>query len=293
MTAPSANPRRPWRAIHNWTYWLDGPKLARIHDSAFELAVIDPSADGTTRRSFTPAQLAELREGGCARRVVAYLNIGQAESYRSYWRREWRVGAPNWLAVADPDWPGDFFVRYWAPEWQAIVEAALDRIVDAGFDGVYLDRIDSCFESYAAGHERAMVEFVLALAVRARARAPLGDDFGVIAQNAEELLPRHADYAACLTGLAREETYVRATDEPTGPAERAATERLLDLARQTTRAGLVLTVDYADRPELVRLCYERASELGYVPYVTDVDLNRLRVNVGYEPVCVDWELPTL
>ena len=174
---------------------------------------------------------------------------GQAESYRTYWQRGWRVGAPEWLAAADPDWPGDVFVRYWAPEWQSIVRDGLDRIVDAGFDGVYLDRIGSCFERYAAGHECAMVEFVLALAERARARSPLGEDFGVIAQNAEELLPRHPDYAACLTGLAREETYVRATDEPTSPAERAATERLLDLARQTTARGGLDREDYATRPE--------------------------------------------
>ena len=283
--------RRPWTAIHNWTYWLDGPKLARIRDSAFELAVIDASRDGSTQGAFSAAQIAELRGGGggCARRVVAYLNIGQAETFRSYWQRGWQVGAPSWLAAADPDWPEDVFVRYWAPEWQAIVQGALDRVVDAGFDGVYLDRVDARFELYAAGHERAMAEFVLALAARARARSPLGDDFGVIAQNAEELLDRHADYAACLTGQAREETYVRATDEPTGPAERAATERCLDRARQTTRAGLALTVDYAERPELIRLAYQRAAERGYVPYVTDVALDRLRVNVGFEPVCVGWE----
>jgi cysteinyl-tRNA synthetase len=279
--------RRPWTAIRNWTYWLDGPRLAPIRDSAFELAVIDPSRDGTTCGAFTAAQVDELRggSGGCARRVVAYLNIGQAETYRTYWRRGWRVGAPAWLAAADPDWPGDVFVRYWAPEWQAIVRDGLDRIVEAGFDGVYLDRIDSCFERYAAGQERAMAEFVLALTARARARSPLGEEFGVIAQNAEELLPRHPDYAACLTGLAREETWVRATDEPVSAAERAATERLLDHARQTTRAGLVLTVDYADQADRVRLCYERAAERGYVAYVTDVDLDRLRVNAEFEPVC--------
>src|SRR6476469_2805209 len=111
--ADSTAARRPWTAIRNWTYWLDGPRRARIRDSAFELAVIDPSPDGTTRGAFTAAQVAELRGGGCARRVVAYLNIGQAESYRTYWQHGWRVGAPDWLAQADPDWPGDFFVRYW------------------------------------------------------------------------------------------------------------------------------------------------------------------------------------
>jgi len=38
-------------------------------------------------------------------------------------------------------------VRYWDPRWQAVIygsaSAHLDRILAAGFDGVYLDIIDA------------------------------------------------------------------------------------------------------------------------------------------------------
>jgi len=50
--------------------------------------------------------------------------------------------APAWLCAEDPDWKGNYKVRYWQPEWQAIILPRLDAILKAGFDGVYLDIVD-------------------------------------------------------------------------------------------------------------------------------------------------------
>ncbi len=280
--------RRPWTAIHNWVYWIDNPNLAQIGSSAYELAVIDYSADGSGGAAFTAAQIARLRASGCHRRVVAYFSIGEAESYRWYWQSTWRPGAantPSWLADEDPDWPGNYWVRYWDPGWQAILFQYLDRILAAGFDGVYLDRIDAYAEPYATGHENDMLRLVSALASYARARSPLGQDFGVIAQNAEELGPDHPDYVRTLTGIGREEVYVQATDAPTTPDEMTAAEADLQTFRQSTRGHLVLTVDYATQPNLIRMAYTRSRAEGFVPYVTDVALDTMRVNPGFAPTC--------
>ena len=47
----------------------------------------------------------------------------------------------------NPDWAGNYKVRYWDPEWQTIISGAPDsylgKIQAAGFDGVYLDIIDA------------------------------------------------------------------------------------------------------------------------------------------------------
>jgi hypothetical protein len=52
----------------------------------------------------------------------------------------------TWLEPENPDWPGNYPVQYWRPERQALLfgspNAYLDRALDAGFDGVYLDRVD-------------------------------------------------------------------------------------------------------------------------------------------------------
>lgn len=263
----------PWRKVQSWAYWLDHPDLAHLGASRFDLLVIDPSADGSAARTFTARQIGMLRRAAPQRRVVAYLSIGQAESYRGYWQRTWRPGSPDWLGAQDPAWPGNYWVKYWQPAWQALVFQSLAAIVAAGFDGVYLDRVDAYQEGYAAGHEEDMVQFVANLARSARARASLGADFGVIVQNAEELIGDHADYGRFVTGISREEVYVQATDSPTSQAARVEAQRYLDLFYQ--RGGLVLTVDYASQPDLVCSAYQLSRARGYVPYVTDVRLDRL------------------
>ena len=284
-TSKSGNSRRPWNAVHNWTYWLDNPDLKQISATNFELVVIDYSADGSAKKAFTSGQIDALRRTSCQRRVVSYLSIGQAESYRWYWQQGWKEGNPIWLGMPDPDWEQNYWVHYWDPAWQRIIYRYLDAIIAAGFDGVYLDRIDAYQESYAAGHEEDMVHFVTAIAHYARSHSPLGEDFGIIVQNAEELAVHHADYVRLVTGIGREEVYVQATNMLTSPQERANAERYLDLFRQNSRGKLVLTVDYANRADLVRTAYGRAQAKGYIPYVTGVDLDRLQINTGYEPTC--------
>lgn len=282
---PSAGARRAWDAVHNWVYWLDGPDLAEIATTPFELAVIDYSADGTASGEFSATQIAALRQGGCDRRVLAYLSIGEAEKYRFYWQQGWRPGSPAWLLAENPDWEGNYLVRYWDPAWQQIIFSYLDRIIAQGFDGVYLDRVDAYTDAHAGGQEQAMVDFVLAISRYARAHSPLGEDFGIVVQNAEELAGRHPDYVAALTGIGREEVYVRASNQATTAAERGAAEAWLKVFQANSRGHLVLTVDYADQPNLVRDAYERAQRLGFVPYVTSVDLDSIRTNPGFTPVC--------
>ena len=59
--------------------------------------------------------------------------------------------------------------EFWDPEWQAIIFDYVDRIVAAGFDGVYLDKVDE-FEDM--GHPDEMVEFVARIAARVKAKDP-------------------------------------------------------------------------------------------------------------------------
>jgi cysteinyl-tRNA synthetase len=277
--------RRPWNTIHNWVYWLDTPKLQQISATNFELAVIDYSADGSAAGAFTAQQINALRQTTCQRRVVAYLSIGEAESYRWYWHSGWQTGNPGWLGPIDPNWTGNYWVNYWDPAWQQLIYRYLDKIIAADFDGVYLDRIDAYQESYATGHEDDMVQFVSTLAQYARSHSPLGSDFGIIVQNAEGLGAKHPDYVRLVTGIGREEVYVRATNKPTSAAARTRMEQSLDLFRQNSQGHLVLTVDYANQPDLVSAAYQQSQAKGYVPYVTTVKLNRLQINAGYQPTC--------
>ena len=83
--------------------------------------------------------------------MISYMSIGESEDYRYYWQANWSTNKPEWLDAENPDWPGNFKVKYWNPEWQSIIYgndgSYLKKILDAGFDGVYLDIIDA-FEFY-------------------------------------------------------------------------------------------------------------------------------------------------
>ncbi|WP_019586149.1 MJ1477/TM1410 family putative glycoside hydrolase [Deinococcus apachensis] len=268
-TDPAPTRHAQLAAVRTWGVQLTGygdAGLRGVRDSSFDLVVVDPSRWGDGG-DWTPA---EVREAAHGRLLIAYLSLGAAENFRAYWQPGWRIGQPAWLLRADPDWPGNYDVAYWDPAWQALALRELDRVIDQGFHGAYLDLIDA-YELHPArpGAPAEMVEWVCRAAAHAHARDP---EFLIIPQNAADLI-RDPRYAACVDATGQEETFVYATDHPTD-AERQAGQ--LALYRLWRAAGKpVLTLDYATDPALVRTTYERARTSGLVPYVTGVGLDRL------------------
>ncbi len=102
--------------------------------------------DGTV---FTSGELNQLKikKNGGSRLVISYMSIGEAEDYRYYWNNDWSKNKPEWIDCENPDWKGNFKVKYWNDNWQKIIfgndNSYLKKILDAGFDGVYLDIIDA------------------------------------------------------------------------------------------------------------------------------------------------------
>ncbi len=98
---------------------------------------------------FTSDEIEQLHQkaNGGRRLLISYMSIGEAEDYRYYWQAEWVSNPPVWLAGENPDWAGNFKVKYWEPGWQQIIfgdnDSYLKKIIDSGFDGVYLDIIDA------------------------------------------------------------------------------------------------------------------------------------------------------
>ena len=132
--------------------------LSALRGTNYDLIVIDAFVDGPDELEWLEAEeihSLKTKANGAARLVISYLSIGEAETYRYYWDRSWDAngdgrpdaGAPGWLEAVNPNWNGNYKVRYWDAEWQAILfgdrEAYLDQIISLGFDGVYLDIVDA------------------------------------------------------------------------------------------------------------------------------------------------------
>jgi cysteinyl-tRNA synthetase len=150
-------------AAKNFLYLLDQGGYAASRDflktlagTRYDLFIID--AYDMDNRPFSKTEISSLQRkpGGGRRLVLAYLSIGEAEDYRPYWNPAWKKSPPRWLAAENPGWPGNYTVRYWDPAWQEIITGEggyLDRIIEQGFNGVYLDIIDA-FEYFEAQNGR-------------------------------------------------------------------------------------------------------------------------------------------
>lgn len=122
--------------------------LVALEASHHDVLIIDAFFAGN--ESLTTDDLARLRnkpQGG-RRIVLSYMSIGQAESYRWYWKPFWMATPPPFLLQEDPYWNGNFYVNYWDPTWQYVIcgndeDSYVSRVVAAGFDGVYLDLVNA------------------------------------------------------------------------------------------------------------------------------------------------------
>lgn len=89
----------------------------------------------------------KVKANGGKRIMLAYMSIGEAEDYRYYWDADWEVNTPEWLVEENPEWEGNYKVKYWNNEWQGIIysnsDSYLNKLLSSGFDGAYLDIIDA------------------------------------------------------------------------------------------------------------------------------------------------------
>lgn len=285
QTPPKSEPLSAAAALaaaKSWGYQLQRIKPEALAAGPHDVFVIDYSRDGTAARALTAEQVAALKTkpDGSRRVVLAYLSIGEAENYRYYWQPDWETPslAPPWLAPPNKKWRTNFPVRYWDPDWQAIVFAGensyLARIAAAGFDGVYLDRVDAFqeFEDENPAARDEMIAFVASLAAHGRTLRP---GFLVVPQNAEELLD-DAGYRATIDAIAKEDLLFGdgRPKRPNKPERIADTLAHLEHLRGDRKP--VFVVEYVDKPEDVAAARKRIEELGFIPHFAIRRLDTMR-----------------
>lgn len=273
-------------SVKSWGIQLRYIDKLAIQASPFDLTVIDhaPHPKKDVEVPFTAEDIASLKRkaDGSRRIVLAYLSIGEAERYRYYWKPSWDVAEsrPKWLGKENPEWPGDYLVDFSSPDWQSLIfgsrESYLDRILSAGFDGVFLDRADAFqdIEGTTTGAEDAMQRFVSRLADYAHRKDP---NFLIIMQNAEELA-KSKSLLTRLDGIAKEDLMFGANNTETGNPKQMIKDSLGYL-RRAKRAGLkVLLLEYARAPEHIAEIRQLAGREGFVLHLTDRLLGVLSVD---------------
>jgi cysteinyl-tRNA synthetase len=141
----------------NFIFFINSEKFSSkasfikaVSATNYDALIIDLYFNDT---AFTAAEINALKNkaNGGKRLVISYMSIGEAENYRYYWQKAWKPGNPVWLDAENPQWKGNYKVKYWNKDWQAIIygndSSYLKKVLNANFDGVYLDIIDA-FEYY-------------------------------------------------------------------------------------------------------------------------------------------------
>jgi len=285
----------------NWMYQLQDATASLIEATGFQIAVIDYSRDGQESGRYSDTEMNTMKSGG-SRTVLAYLSIGEAEDYRYYFDPRWvswieaqpTSAAPCWLGRTNPDWEGNYKVQYWSEDWQRIVLDYLDRIIEDGFDGVYLDIIDA-FEYWSdrdngEGYwieESLAAERMIGLVGRiARyCRVEKGEaNFYIIPQNGERIFDYDSTntYLDTISGIGIEDLYY----DGTAAIPAVSTAERNNLLSAVKSAGKpVLVVDYVDRgirptPEaIVSDFLAKAGADGHIPYAARADRELDQINV--------------
>lgn len=190
LPASAVGERADLSGVDSFAIWLQAPDIDTLVDATLDVVVIDYSYDGSANREFSYADIARIRNSG--KTVLAYLSIGEASDFRFYWEDDWEVGSPSFIGPANPWWPGAYKAKYWKRGWWTeCIRPWLDRILAAGFDGVWLDGVDSYWFWYTEGYDPVwaadrMAKLVRKTAEYARERA--GEDFVVCPNNGLAML---------------------------------------------------------------------------------------------------------
>lgn len=275
--------------IRTWGYQLQNLDLRRAAESPFDLIVIDPSHDGSDDGTLTDAEVARLKTkpDGTRRLVVAYLSIGEAESYRGYWNASWKKQKPAWLLAENPEWKENYAVCFWDPAWQSIMcgdtGSRLDRIIAAGFDGVYLDKCDvyedmrhrRMAEAKARPNlESDMVAFVRRISEHAKRAKP---GFLVIMQNAESLID-DAALRDAIDGVGKEELVygIDGPEKRNKPDEIEWSRNQLDKLKRDGK--LVFVIEYLNNQSKIDDATRTIRALDYILYISDKNRDLSRLN---------------
>ncbi len=285
----AAQPKDEAIGIRHWGYQLQHVKPASLATVPYDAIVIDYARDGSDQTALTPAEVEALKvkPDGTRRVVLAYMSIGEAESYRYYWRSWWNdawilpnvVTRPSWRGNANGNWSGNYAVQFWQPGWQDIIvgrEGYLDRILKAGFDGVWLDKVDSSLEDVAASRPTAkadMIAFIRRIAEKGRAGRP---GFLVFPQNGEALLSDPA-YRKLIDGFGKEDL-LYGEDEPGQRNGAASIARHVALIKQLVDDGKpVLAVEYLDDRATIDAARRELAGHGFAPHFADRLLTSMRI----------------
>jgi len=205
---------------------------------------------------------------------IAYISLGEAETYRSYWSK---IAHKPWVIAENENWAGNYFIDISSSEWQElIINSVIPNIIEKGFQGLFLDTLDTAYylakeipgEKYHNSKENMIL-----LVRKIKESYP---DLMLISNNGFFILDEIAPY---LSAALSESIYMGIDFENNSykamPASETAykIERLLKI--QSDNNLPIFIIDYTDDVNIRKTVSAKIKELNFKPYIARKRLNNI------------------
>ncbi len=209
-------------------------------------------------------------------KIISYFSIGEAETYRDYF-----ASLPKDLLIEEnKHWEGNYRVKYWDQRWHSVLINYLDKIIDAGFDGVYLDIIDA-FDYYDGAEKKnranQMLTMIKSLKEHALARRP---GFVFIQQNGASIIGHVTDatvWLSLIDAIGIESMFFSGAKPMNNPLH--FDQSIIQYLPQYREAGKpIFSIEYIDKKDLIDQYRKLAEQYKVVPLAAGKKLDGKMIN---------------
>ena len=286
----------------SFLYQLKNFNLKETVNSNFKLVITSYS-----KNKFNTKDIQKLHNAN--KTVLAYINIGEIHNNEYYFNKSWidtngnpSSKAPQWLGNLNPKYPEIYKVRYWYDEWfENFIKPYIDKIINSGFDGVYLDKIDTYKywanknnDIYYGGVEtllpndpiddkmqsaQLMIKLVKKISNYAKSKKP---NFLIYTQNGVDIInyDKNENYFNAIDGIGVENLFYNKDKAIKN------TKRVILVKKFLKKGKNVLVTDYVDdgsgfkgenRKRILNFIIQ-CKDNGFTPYVADINKSLDRIN---------------
>ncbi|MBF0252624.1 MAG: endo alpha-1,4 polygalactosaminidase [Candidatus Omnitrophica bacterium] len=258
--------------VNKWFILLDYSLGEEEFDNAvfdnYQMIILDadsyPDFSGTNREN---------------KKILAYVSLGEAEDYRAYWEK---INQKAWVFSLNEDWEGNYPVDVRSGEWQDIIlNEVIPEIVRKGFDGLFLDTIDTAewleetFPEQFPGAKKSMADLI----IKIRKMYP---DLVIVTNNGLTVINDDEVYSL-IDGILVEDVNMMIDFENGGyrkaPNE-IKKEIIAFIKEMNKKRNLpVFNIDYTyiNDVKSVKYCLRESKKLGYLPYIAQKELDQVYV----------------
>ena len=241
--------------INNFWIYYGSDNIEKL--SKYDLVIIEPY-------NYNKEDLKKLKSLNPNIKVIAYLSIGEVSKDRPYFKDCQKI-----IVGKNQNWNSQY-VNVSSPIWQKIILDEVKKFKDMGFDGVFLDTVDSAIYT---NQKNEVIDSIKKI----REENP---NIIIIQNRGFEVIDKTAPYMDGFlfedftTGYDFKNKKAYYWDNGDLNWINAQGEKLKNFKE---KYGIViLTLDYVNDAEMAKKCIEHAEKYGFIPMTTkDIMLNSI------------------